>query len=63
MTLERASELVNALLVSGNEHAAIDLFSFFDTVLRISRDDDNGRAISDFAEMCGWAVARDVQGF
>lgn len=61
MTLERAAELVAQLrLVDHN--AAIDLFCHFDDVFKLNSvyRNDNGEAITRFAELCGYGIATNL---
>jgi hypothetical protein len=59
LTFERAAELVDALR-KVNHNAAIDLFTHFDTFFDLSQRDDNGKIVSQFAEMCGYPIAQPV---
>lgn len=62
MTLERAAELV-AKLREVDRDAAIDLFCHFDDVFQLNDKqyrNDNGKAITDFAALCGYAIASNI---
>lgn len=57
MTLERASEIVNALREARSGTKAEDLFSHFVDVLKLENQDE----LEMFAEMCGYGILRDVE--
>jgi hypothetical protein len=63
MTMERAAEIVSKLRLIDCD-AAIDLFCHFDDVFQLNdkqyRNDD-GKAITEFAAMCGYAIAGNVE--
>lgn len=56
VTLERASELVNALSKQDKE-AAQDLFTHFVDLFSLVGEDE----VTSFAILCGYAVAKNVE--
>ena len=63
LTLERAAELVKALR-EVDETAATDLFTHFDDVFKLNDvqyRNDGGKAICDFARMCGFWMLTNVE--
>ncbi len=63
MTLERAAEMVARMRLV-DQDAAIDLFCHFDDVFKLNDSmyrNDGGKAITEFAIMCGYAVAANVR--
>lgn len=75
LTLERASEIVSKLRNAATKlreegkaeegdsmsQAAIDMFCHFDDVFQLSHKNDGGKAITDFAHLCGYPVATNVR--
>lgn len=62
LTLEHAAQMV-AKLRQVDENDAMELFSHFDDVFKLSdmyRPNDNGKYIIMFAELCGYAIAKNV---
>jgi len=63
MTLERAAEMV-AKIRQVDQDAAIDLFCHFDDVFKLNDAqyrNDGGKAITEFAAMCGYGIATNVK--
>jgi hypothetical protein len=60
MTLERAAEMVAKMRTVSN-YAAQDLFCHFDDVFGLSKRKDDGKAIKDFAVLCGYDIATNVK--
>lgn len=57
MSLELAAQIVSKL--TGDEK--IEAFCHFERFFKLSEKDKSGKATEDFAVMCGFRVASDIQ--